>query len=166
VIAYKILAEGGVAPFTRFRWPEDEWVEAEAVEPCRSGIHACRPRDLPYWLGGELWEIELHGDVVEQERKVIARRGRLARRLPEWNDELLRAFTGSCRAETKRRVGAIPTLSAFVGDIDRFRSRDSHGLAAFAAARAAELSGGPAGYARERRRQATWLADRLALGDV
>jgi hypothetical protein len=168
VIAYKFLGDDRVAPFTRFQWPKAEWVEAEAVEAeaveaCRSGVHACRPRQLPYWLGRELWEIELDGEIVEHQRKVIARRGRLVRQIPEWNDALLREFTAACRAETKRRVGAIPTLSGYVGDIDRFRSRDRYGLAAFAAARAAELSGGPAAYERERRRQAAWLAERLGL---
>jgi hypothetical protein len=164
VTAYKVLEPGGVAPFTRFAWPADEWVEAERVEPCRSGIHACRVHDLPYWLGPELWEIELDGDVAEQQRKVVARRGRLVRRIPEWNVELLRDFTASCRAETKLRIGAIALLSGFVGDIDRFRSGDRHGLAAFAAARAAELLGGPVAYEQERARQAAWLVDRLALG--
>jgi hypothetical protein len=161
---YKVLDAGAVAPFTRFAWSEGDWVEAEAVEPCRAGIHACRVPDLPYWLGSELWEIELDGDVTEQARKVVGRRGRLVRRIPEWNLDLLRAFTESCRAETKLRVGAIPLLSGYVGDIDRFRSGDRHGLAAFAAARAAELSGGPRAYERERARQAAWLADRLGLG--
>ena len=163
VTAYKVLAAGAVAPFTRVRWPEGEWVEADAVEPCRSGIHACRARDLPYWLGPELWEIELAGDVVEQERKVVGRRGRLVRQIDDWNVHLLRAFTASCRAETKLRVGAMPTLSGYVGDIDRFRSGDRHGLAAFAAARAAELAGALGGYERERARQAAWLAERLGL---
>jgi hypothetical protein len=166
MIAYKVLDSGTVAPFSRHPWPEGEWVEAEAVEPCRSGIHACRPSDLPYWLGPELWEIELDGDVVEGERKVVARRGRLIRRISAWNDELLRAFTASCRTETKLRVGSIPLLGGYVEDIDRFRSRDRHGLAAFAAARAAELYGGPSAYERERARQAAWLADRLGLGDA
>ena len=166
MIAFKVLDRGAVSPFTRFRWSQDEWVDAEAVEPCRSGIHACRVRDLPFWLGPELWEIELDGDVVEQERKVVARRGRLVRHVAAWNPDLLRAFTSSCRDATKLRVGAIPTLSGFVGDIDRFRSSDRHGLAAFAAARAAEVAGGPAAYERERARQAAWLADRLGLGDA
>jgi hypothetical protein len=166
VTVYKVLEPGAVAPFTRFAWPEDEWVEAEAIEPCRSGIHACRMRDLPYWLGPELWEIELDGDVTEQERKVVAGRGRLVRRIPEWNVGLLRDFTASCRAATKLRVGSIPLLSGYVGDIDRFRSGDRHGLAAFGAARAAELGGGPRAYERERARQAAWLADRLGVGAV
>jgi hypothetical protein len=164
VIAYKIFEHDRVAPFTRFRWPVGEWVEADAVEACRSGVHACRPHQLPYWLGRELWAVELDGEVVEHERKVIARRGRLLHRIPGWNDELLREFTASCRDETERRVGSIPTLDEYVADIDRFRANDRHGFAAFAAARAAELSGGPAAYEVERRRQAAWLAERLGLG--
>jgi hypothetical protein len=163
VTLYKVLEPGAVAPYTRFAWREGEWMEAEAVEPCRSGIHACRARHLPFWLGAELWEIELDGEMVEQERKVVAARGRLVRRIPNWNADLLRAFTASCRAETKLRVGSIAGLSGYVGDIDRFRAVDRHGLAAFAAARAAELAGGPRGYDRERARQAAWLADRLGL---
>jgi hypothetical protein len=163
VIAYKVLEPGRVAPFTRVAWPDGDWVEAEAVQPCRSGIHACRVRDLPYWLGPELWEIELEGEVTEQTHKVAARRGRLVRRVAEWNAELLRAFTASCREQTKLRVGSIPIVSGYVGDIDRFRRRDRHGLAAFTAARAAELIDGPRAYERERLRQAAWLADRLGL---
>ena len=163
MIAFKVLAPGRVAPFTGFAWPEGEWVEAETVEQCRSGIHACRVRDLPYWLGPELWEIELEGEVVEQTHKLAARRGRLLNRVPDWNDGLLRAFTASCRDQTRLRVGSIPVLSGYVGDIDRFRQRDRHGLAAFASARAAEVVGGPNAYERERARQAAWLADRLGL---
>jgi hypothetical protein len=166
VTAYKVLDAGGVAPFTRFVWPEAEWVEAETVEPCRSGLHACRAGDLPYWLGPELWEIELDGDVIEQQRKIVARRARLVRRIHAWNSDLLRAFTASCRAETKLRVGSIALLSGYVGDIDRFREGDRHGLAAFAAARAAERIGGPRAYERERARQAAWLTDRLGLADA
>jgi hypothetical protein len=163
VIAYKVLEPGRIGPFTGAAWPEGEWVEVEGVEPCRSGIHACRVRDLPYWLGPQLWEIELEGDVSEQTHKVAARRGRLLRRVPDWNVELLRAFTASCRDRTRLRVGSIPVVSGYVGDIDRFRQRDRHGLAAFAAARAAEVAGGPVAYERERLRQAAWLADRLGL---
>jgi hypothetical protein len=50
VIAYKFLRADGTSPFTRFAWPLPDgapgaWVEAR-VEPCRSGIHACRARLL------------------------------------------------------------------------------------------------------------------------
>jgi len=81
LIAYKFLDEGAVGPFTGFRWPVGEWVDAGGVDPCLEGIHACRLRDLPVWIGRELWEIELDGGLVEQERKVVAPRGRLTRRV-------------------------------------------------------------------------------------
>src|SRR5207248_10655827 len=58
VIAYKFLAEDGTGVFSRFRWPIGEWVEAD-VDPCRSGVHGCRPRDLPYWIAPALYETEL-----------------------------------------------------------------------------------------------------------
>lgn len=166
MIAYKFLHEGAVSPFAGLRWPVDEWVEASAVDPCRRGIHACRLRDLPFWLSAELWKIELDGDVVEHERKVVAPRGRLVRRLDAWNRELVESFGWDCHARTKVRFGSIPDLSGFVVDIERFLSTGRVPLAAFAAARAAERTGGPRAYERERLRQAAWLADRLGLGAV
>jgi hypothetical protein len=166
VTAYKVLAPGRVSPFTRFAWPEGEWIEVESVEPCRSGIHACRVADLPYWLGAELWEIELDGDVVEQERKVVAPRGRLTRRIDGWGAALADEFATMLAVRTRRRFGSLPVVAGFVADIDRFRATNRVPLAAFAAARAAELGGGPRAYEQERLRQAAWLADRLGLGSL
>jgi hypothetical protein len=90
--AYKFLAAGRRAPFSGFAWPEREWVEADALDPCRSGIHACRPEHLAYWIMEELWAVELDGDLVESELKVVARRGRLVERIGAWNDEAKREF--------------------------------------------------------------------------
>ena len=160
MIAFKFLS-AGAGPFTGFRWPVGEWVEAEAIEPCRGGIHACRTQDLPFWLGRELWEIELDGEVVEQERKVVAQRGRLLRRREEWTPRLLDEFAADVLARTRRRFGGVAVLSGYVSDIETFRATGRIGLAAFAGARAAELAGGPREYERERRRQADWLAARL-----
>jgi hypothetical protein len=166
VIALKFLDEHGAAPFTGYRWPVGGWVDAGEIEPCRSGIHALRPRDLPYWLGAQLWEIELEGDVVEQERKLVARRGRLVRRRDEWNPDLLDAFVGNVLVRTRRAYGSVPIVSGYVADIERFRALGRTGLAAFAAARAAERHGGAAAYERERLIQAAWLAERLELGSI
>jgi hypothetical protein len=163
VIAYKFLADGRVGPFTGFRWPVDEWVEAEEVETCRGGVHACRVRDLPFWMGRELWEIDLDGEIVEHERKIVASRGRLVRRRAEWTPELRAAFVADLLARAHRRFAFIPVLSGYIEDIRRFQSEGRTGLAAFAAARAAEHDGGPRAYERERKRQADWLAERLGL---
>ena len=163
MIAYKFLDDGAVGPFTGFRWPVGEWVDAGGVEPCLEGIHACRLRDLPVWLGHELWEIELDGGSVEQERKVVAPRGRLTRRIEVWNTRAAREFGRFCARRTRERVGYVPVLAGFVADVERFVAADRIAIAGFAAARAAELRDGPAAYEQERRAQATWLAERLGL---
>jgi hypothetical protein len=163
VNAYKFLDRDGVARFTGFRWPVDEWVDGGRVDPCRSGVHACRVQDLPVWMGDELWEIELDGEIVERERQVIARRGRLVRQVDGWTDELLDGFGELCAERTRMRVGYVPVLSGFVGDIDRFISQRRFPIAGFAAARAAELRDGPDAYYEERDVQAAWLAENLGL---
>ena len=163
MIAYKFLAAGAVAPFTAFDWPIGEWVEADAADPCRRGVHACRTKDLPIWLDDELWEVELDGAIVEQERKLVAERGRLTRRIEGWTPDTGVAFGRFCARRTRLRVGSLPVLSGFVGDVDRFVSQRRIAIAGFAAARAAELRDGPQAYDAERRAQASWLAERLAL---
>jgi len=163
VIAYKFLDEGGVAPFSGFRWSLGDWVEARGVDPCRVGVHACRARDLPIWLGRRLWEIELDGELVEREWQVVAQRGRLIRRLEEWNDDLLDGFGRLCVQRTRERVGFLPVLSGFVADVERFVAEGRFPIAGFAAARAAELRDGPAAYEEERAAQAAWLAGQLQL---
>ena len=70
MIAYKFLRADGTGMFTRYAWPlprdgAGAWVETEP-DPCRSGIHACRLGDLPYWAGRVLYEIELDGEVVQE----------------------------------------------------------------------------------------------------
>lgn len=91
MIAYKFLNAHGCSVFTGQTWPlPDEnrpgmWIEAEAVRPCHSGIHACRPDDLPYWLNTDLWAIELAGDIVVADHKVAARRGRILHRVERWS---------------------------------------------------------------------------------
>jgi hypothetical protein len=163
VIAYKFLRDGRTAPFTGFTWPVGEWVEAADVDFCRGGVHACRPRDLPFWIGRELWEIELDGEIIEQERKVVAQRGRLLQPLSAWTPELLDEFMDDLLRRTRRRFGAVAVAGGYVVDIQRFRTQRRVGLAALAAARAAERNAGPRAYDHERARQARWLSDRLSL---
>jgi hypothetical protein len=73
------------------RWPRPTgdgpgpWVEAAAVRPCHEGIHACTAGGLAYWLQDELWEIELDGEILLTHHKVVARRGRLVRRVEGWS---------------------------------------------------------------------------------
>ena len=97
MIAYKFLAAGRVAPFAGTTWPEDGWVAADGeLAACRNGVHGCRVGDLAYWLDDELWEIELDGELVEDRLKLVARRGRLVRRVERWDDETRRTFAQAC----------------------------------------------------------------------
>jgi hypothetical protein len=164
--AYKCLTAEGTGRFSGFAWPLPDgrpgaWVEAEVV-PCRSGIHACRPADLPYWLAPTLYEIELGELVDEQETKVVSRRGRLVRRVEAW-DEARDAYGQMCvsradelATEAPERVGDwAPTSAIALSESARL---------GFVAARIAEELGGVDAYLDERRRQTAWLVDRLALG--
>jgi hypothetical protein len=90
--AYKYLSHGAIGPFSGFPWPAPggfgpgEWVRVEGgLEPCGNGIHACRMRDLPYWINDELWEIELDGAIVAERRGLVAEQGRLVRPVDGWD---------------------------------------------------------------------------------
>lgn len=90
-IAWKFLDERSTGLFSRFAWPTPDtaaspgaWVVAGDVLPCSAGVHACRIDDLSWWMSAQLWEIELDGRIVDDDRKVVAERGRLTRRIEAW----------------------------------------------------------------------------------
>jgi hypothetical protein len=161
VIAHKFLRPGGTSAFTGFAWPLPDggpgaWVEAP-IEPCRSGIHACRPADLPIWAGQELYEIELDGEIVHERTKVIASRARLLRSVDAWRDGLRDAYTRMCAERAHALARELPAWDATVEPLSGY----GPALLGYMAARIAEEQGGPAAYAAERAHQADWLAERL-----
>ena len=158
MIAYKFLRSGSVGLFTGYEWRPGEWVDAGVADPCRVGIHACRVVDLPYWLAAELWEVELDGAVVEEERKVVAPRGRLVRRIDGWDEAAAAEFRESC---VERAQSTAPD---YAGDVAMIAGSGRTALTGFVAARGAEMNGGVDAYFRERKAQADWLASRLSLG--
>lgn len=165
--AYKFLAEDGMGVFSRFAWPlpnggPGAWVESDDVEPCRSGVHACRLIDLPYWVAPMLYEIELEGPVDRQAIKVVAPRGRLIRRIEGWDDATREAYTQMCRDRANELVTAEPQR---VGAWAPRPETAGAAMLGFMAARIAEEIGGIDGYVEERMRQSAWLADRLGLDE-
>ena len=98
MIAYKFLRAGRIGPFSKFAWPEPGvWVRAgAATDQCRRGIHACRTRDLPWWLADELWEIELDGEPQIDEHKLVAPAGALRSQIDGW--------TAACAQELRRSL--------------------------------------------------------------
>ena len=167
MIAYKFLRPDGTSVFTGFRWPlpdggPGEWV-ADRPEPCRSGIHACRPAQLPLWVGRTLYEVELDGEIVEEGMKLVAERGRLTRRIEAWDDATRDAYTRMCadRAHELAR-GASPPLEDWEAVVEP-SVPEGPALLGFVAARIAEEISGTEAYHAERARQTGWLVERLGL---
>lgn len=168
MIAYKFLRADGSSVFTGFAWPlpagggPGAWVDAP-LDPCRSGIHACRVSDLPYWAGRVLYEVELGGDFVEEATKVTASRGRLVRRIPAW-DEQRDAYTRMCADRAHELVRSAPPELAHWEGVVEPSVPEGPALLGFVAARIAEeIAGSADAYHAERARQGEWLAERLAL---
>jgi hypothetical protein len=113
VIAYKFLCSGGVGPFSRYAWPlprdgnPGAWVVGggDAVL-CQTAVHACRVRDLPWWLQDELWETELDGDVSAGRHKVTAPRARLLRRVESWDVACAQRFADACATRARDHAAA------------------------------------------------------------
>jgi hypothetical protein len=168
--AYKFLRPGRIAPFSGFAWPEGEWVEGEAPELCVQGVHACRPTDLPYWIVGELWEVELAGEVREEPRKLVGERGRLVRRIDAWDAAAGRGFAEECAERVRGRADAASgeqaeELTRYAADAAANAAKGEVAVLGYIAARAAEVAGGVEGYAAERDAQARWLASELRLDE-
>jgi hypothetical protein len=145
VIAAKFLGRGGVGLFSGFGWPlpvagePGAWVEVEGpLEPGRNGIHACRPQDLTDWIDDELWAVELDGELEEREATVVARRGRLLRRVEAWTPDAARAFAEACLWRTRDRVvdslraHGLPRQAAALGGAAGLYSVQADALAAAA----------------------------------
>ena len=117
--AYKFLALGAVGRFSEFSWPQPSgsepgaWVAATAqLADCRHGVHACSPGQLLDWIDDELWEIELEGQIVASEAMLVAERGRLLKRIAEWDGATAQEFADACTWRSRdyalsslRRVG-------------------------------------------------------------
>jgi len=164
VRTYKFLRDGRVGPFTGFRWEPGEWVETGGPVLCDRGVHACRPGDLPFWLNDELWEIELGGEVAEGERKLVAERGRLVRRLEGWNSEVAQKLADTSAARARALSDARsgdPIARAYAEDAERRAGQGRAYVATYIAAVAAEHAGGPEGRDAERAAQAAWFDELL-----
>jgi hypothetical protein len=170
VIAYKFLRGDGSSVFTGFRWPLPDgapgaWVDAP-VDPCRSGIHACRLSGLPYWIGRSLYEVELAGEIVEEPTKLVASRARLLRRVAAWNDGLRDEYTRMCADRAHElALDASPPLNEWDAVIEP-SVPEGPALLGFVAARIAEERFGTDAYHDERGRQTAWLVARLGLHDA
>jgi hypothetical protein len=184
VVAFKFLRAGRISPFAGVAWPEPGhgWVRAAARPgPCRRAVHACRVRDLAYWVDQTLWRVELAGDVVQTPSKLVAERGRLVERVDGWPGAA-GAFVADCvarigqllaRAREREDAKNIHFLTSYLDDVAQdedpasvsYVAAHAAGLVGWTAEEALEAvpSGVDNPFDRERRRQSGWLADRLGL---
>ena len=116
--AYKFLATGAVARFSRYRWTPDMH-RPEPLVPCRSGFHACRVRDLPYWIDDELWIVGLAGRVEELDFSVVAEEAWLVERIEAWPDPMARQFAAACVERVRRRAAGELGLAGEAGAGER-----------------------------------------------
>jgi hypothetical protein len=178
--AYKVLT-GGRSGFTGSPWPLPEgnrpgdWVLASGpLGLCTNGIHASTVDQLPQWLGDEIWEIELAGEVVRAEPALVARRARLLRQVDDWDEQARLAFCQDCAERARELAARYPAGSELLtGKIAPFTER---GMVAAVGYWTALLTGESAtgrrsgadydrAFAGERAAQAAWLRRELRLGD-
>jgi len=75
-----------------------EWmppIEGE-LAPCENGYHGCREQDLVKWLGPTIYEMEVRGERIDDEDKIVVREARLLRKLDTWNERTARLFACDC----------------------------------------------------------------------
>lgn len=106
MVAYKFLRSGRVGLFSRFCWPDPGvWVEAAGDgDTCRSGIHACRMEDLPWWLADELWEIDLRDPTRVDGHKVVATAGCLQAPVERWTPACAQEYAEACAWRARDRA--------------------------------------------------------------
>jgi hypothetical protein len=172
MLAYKFLRPDRTTQLTGFRWPSEEWVEAEGpLGWCENGIHACRLDDLPHWLGPELWVMELAGETLAAADSIVARRARLVDRIDAWSGGVAREFADNCAQRASALAARAPSAAGRAADaVADAASGWVAGAAYVAAAVAAEVACGTRTgalyqhhFLAERSHQARWLQDRLAL---
>jgi hypothetical protein len=167
-VLYKFTRPGAQSPFTGFRWPVGEWVEAEgAVGLCANGIHACRVEALPRWVDNELWRVEVDDVEHEHEGVVVARRAKLLDRVEGWNAETSRELARSCAERIVELAAEHPDpllqrRAEMIPQIADGPDPSATALSMYTTAHAADEVV-PGSYWVERRRQAEWLCERLGL---
>lgn len=177
--AYKVLRDGR-SEFTGWRWPlpeyerPGEWIHASGpIALCVNGIHAASAEQLPHWLGTEIWEIELGGEVVREEAALVASQARLLRQLHAWDEAMRRRFAEMCLCRAQVISEGYPAGYGLVTKVEHTLSWAGAAPAGYftamlAGESATGVHSGPdydAAFIRERARQAQWLRDELALGD-
>jgi hypothetical protein len=128
---------------------------------------------LPQWLGTEIWEIELGGEVVREEAALVASQARLLCKLDAWDEAMRRRFAKMCLRRAQEIAVGHPAGSGLVTKVEHTLSWAGAAPAGYftamlAGERATGVHSGPDyddAFVRERARQSQWLRDELQLVD-
>jgi hypothetical protein len=142
-------------------------------ELCVNGIHAATTEQLPHWLGMELWEIELDGEIVHDEAALIASRARLTRPIEAWDEETRRRFAQACLERARGLAAGYPAGDGLVSKVEHTiwwagAPPAGYFTAMLAGQRATGRHSGrdyDLAFNRERAWQAQWLRRELHLTD-
>ena len=156
-MAYAFTGPGAQRPFAGDRWPAPgTWTDR---------ARASRVEHLPVWIAAELWVVELEGAVHDVGTQLRAAHGRLVERVDGWDGNAAAAFAEDCAARIRAfaaRSEPNDAMAAYREDAASLGPADAN-VAGWVAAQAAAAVEGEDGGARERSRQAAWLAERLEL---
>jgi hypothetical protein len=104
-LALKFLGVGAIGPYSGFAWPKPrgsrpgKWVHVDGdLDMCRRGIHACTFAQATRWLREECYVIELRDVVSDDGEKLLARSGRLVRRVDSWDQRAMVRYAADCAA--------------------------------------------------------------------
>jgi hypothetical protein len=136
-----------------------------------NGVHACTTDQLPQWLGPEIWEIELDGEILRTEPALVASCGRLRRPVEAWDGQAHVRFAEACLARARELDAHYGSGAPLVEKVMHTLSWGGAGPAGyFTALLAGESASGrhsgpdyDAAFARERAVQARWLERELGL---
>ena len=140
---------------------------------CTNGIHAATIEQLPHWLGMELWELELAGEILHDDAALIASRARLMRPIETWDAPVRQEYARWCLGRAQEITERYPPGEGLAAKVSHTIWWGGAGPAGYFTAMLAgeSVSGrhdGPeydAAFIAERARQSEWLRQRLALGE-
>jgi len=85
-------------------WEVGKWYEVSGeLIPCQNGFHFCQAKDLLKWIGEEIWEAQVEGEVIDFDDKLIARRARITRRC-NWDKHMARLFAVQCAQDVAHLI--------------------------------------------------------------
>ena len=101
---YKVLNENGTPcnggcgkwHLPRNKQPGKWMPPIEVIKPCVAGYHVCRRGQLVRWLGPTIWLVEIRGERICQNDKIVTSQARLLRRVTTWTEKTARLFAADC----------------------------------------------------------------------